>query len=194
MADYLIHFNGRHDKKGRFTFGDGDGDGQTQERANRGRKVNRYQYASGDLTKAGERRFEYEKRTNLQKSKKNRVEEDALRDPSKWVRDDLKTGTELAKASKDAANATNVLMDDLFKTKPNQRLDLSKMSDKEIRDMINRETLERQYNTLFNPPQENKGKAYVKKALEVNNAVADVAIAGLTIAGLSIGLYKALNG
>lgn len=32
MADYLMHFNRNHDKRGRFTKGDGDGDGRRNDR------------------------------------------------------------------------------------------------------------------------------------------------------------------
>lgn len=201
MADYLIHFNGRHDKKGRFTFGDGDGDGQINDRANRKqtseyewKKKNIYEYNNGTLTPAGSRRYQEEIRSNRQKSKKNQVDEDALRDPNKWIKDDLKTGVDLARASKDASTATSNLTDKLFKTKPNQRLDLSKMSDNEIRNLINRENLELQYNDMFNKPKENKGKKFVKTALDINSTVAETAIAGLTIATLAVGLYAHFKG
>lgn len=149
------------------------------------RSKNPYVDKDGNLTELGEKRFEAEKRANRQKSKKNRVEdENDLLDPKKWVKDDLNNLKEVAKASKDASDATSRLIDDIFKDKPNQRLDLSSMSDQEIRNILNRELLERQYNDMFNKKQENKGKEYVKKALEINSTVAATAVAGLTIAVL----------
>lgn len=200
MSDYLIHFNKNHGYHGWFARGDGDGDGQLNDRENSGKssanewkKKNPYVYNNGTLTPAGSRRYEYEIRSNRQKSKDKRVDEDALRDPNKWVRDDLKSMTELAKASKDASVATSNLTDRLFKTKPNKRLDLSKMSDNEIRNLINRENLELQYNDMFNKPKENKGKKFVKDALNVNTTIAETAIAGLTIATLAVGLYAKLH-
>jgi hypothetical protein len=41
------------------------------------------------------------------------------------------------------------------------------MSDKELRDQINRELLERQYNDVFNPPQVSKGREFASKTLEI---------------------------
>lgn len=149
------------------------------------KSANPYVDNNGNLTDAGKRRFEIEKKANRQKSKKNRVEdENDLLDPNKWVKDDLSALRDVAKASKDVSDESIRLIDKLFKTKQNQRLDLSNMSDKEIRDILNREILERQYNDVFNKTEENKGKQYVKTALEINSTLASTAIAGLTIAVL----------
>lgn len=148
------------------------------------RSANPYVDKNGNLTDAGKKRYEAEKHANALKSKKNRVDEDELLDPNKWVKDDINTMKELAKASKDASDESIKLIDKLFKTKPNEPLDLSNMTDNEIRAILNREQLERQYNDIFNKPQENKGKAFVKKTLEINSSVAATAIAGLTIAYL----------
>lgn len=149
------------------------------------RSANPYVDSKGNLTEAGKKRFEAEKKANRQKSKKNRVEdENDLLDPNKWVKDDLSALRDVARASKDASDESIRLIDKMFKTKPNKRLDLSNMSDKEIRDILNREILERQYNDVFNKAEENKGKEFIKTALEVNSTIASTAIAGLTIAVL----------
>jgi len=52
---------------------------------------------------------------------------------------------------------------DLF-TKPKQgkRIDVSNMSDDDLRAILNRERMEREYNNYFNPPQVNKGAEVVK--------------------------------
>lgn len=47
MADYLVHFNQNHDKKGRFTYGDGDGDGITNDHANQRRDGGLRRVATG---------------------------------------------------------------------------------------------------------------------------------------------------
>lgn len=197
MSEYLIHFNKNHShKNGQFIPGDGDGDGQINDRANRGKssnewaKKNIYEYRNGTLTPAGSRRYQNEIRSNRQKPKDKRVDESALRDPNKWIRDDLKSMTDIARASKDASTSTSTLLDKIFKSKPNERLDLSKMSDSEIINKINREINEVRYNELFNKPRESKGKKFVKKALEVNSVAAETTIAGLTIATLIVGLYS----
>lgn len=146
--------------------------------------TNPYVDKNGKLTDAGKRRYDAELKANHQKPKDKRASDDALLDPNKWVKDDLKAMQGLAVASKEASEQTSKLLDQIFKTKPNARLDLSKMSDQELRNILNREQLERQYNDVFNKPQENKGKEYVKKALEINSTLAATAVAGLTIAVL----------
>ena len=52
---------------------------------------------------------------------------------------------------------------DLF-TKPRQgkRIDISNMTDDDLRAILNRERMEREYNNYFNPPQINKGAEVVK--------------------------------
>lgn len=65
------------------------------------------------------------------------------------------------------------------------KMDLSKMSDKEMRDKINRELLEQQYNKLFAPeetPAISKGRERVKDTLEVAGGVLGVASSALAIA------------
>lgn len=148
------------------------------------RSANPYVDKNGDLTEAGKRRLAAEIKANRQKKPGNRADEEALNDPKKWVQDDLKTLTELAKTSEKASNETSELIDRIFKTKQNPRLDLSSMSDKEIRDAINREIIEKQYNDLFNKPQENKAKKFINDALKINAIVASQAVTALTIAQL----------
>lgn len=149
------------------------------------RSRNPYVDNEGNLTAAGQRRYEAEKRANAQKSKKNRVEnEEDLKDPKKWVNDDINTMKDLAKANKDLNDATKKMVEEIFPDKKGERLDLSEMTDDEIRRLVNRERLERDYNSLFNEPQKNKGAEFVKKTLEVNSVITSQVIAGLTIAAL----------
>lgn len=63
-----------------------------------------------------------------------------------------------------------------------ERLDLSDMSDKELRDRINRENLERQYNNMFNEPEVSKGQKYVDKILSYGAAVLGITSSSLAIA------------
>ena len=152
------------------------------------RSANPYVDKNGNLTEAGKQRLAAEIKANRQKKPGNRADEEALNDPKKWVQDDIKTLTELAKASERASDESVDLIDRIFKDKKNPRLDLSNMSDKEIRDAINREIIEKQYNDLFNKPKENKGKKFVKDTLAINSVIASQVITGLTIAGLIIAL------
>lgn len=153
------------------------------------RSRNPYVDNNGNLTEAGERRFEAEKKANALKSKKNRVEDvNDLKDPNRWVREDIKNMNELARASKEASDSTSRLIDEIFPDKKSPKADLSSMSDQEIRQILNRERLEREYDDMFNPPIPNKGKEFVKKSLKVGSIVSSQAIAGLTIAGLIVAL------
>ena len=74
-----------------------------------------------------------------------------------------------------------------------KRMDLSKMTDKEMRDKINRELLERQYNQLFAEVSESsvsKGRQFFRTSLNAAEVVL-----GMTASALSIALaIKKLNG
>lgn len=84
-------------------------------------------------------------------------------------------GNSRTKNAKHIVDETNALVgiakrftdDDIRRNTRQVRLDLSKMSDKEMRDKINREMLERQYNQLFAPEVQtvSKGEIAVNKAL-----------------------------
>ena len=68
-------------------------------------------------------------------------------------------------------------------------MDLSKMTDRELRNRINRELLERQYNDLFAPkntPRISKGREFVQKTL-------DVAGTTLALTGSALGLALAIK-
>jgi len=75
------------------------------------------------------------------------------------------------------------------------RMDLSKMSDQELRQRINREQLERQYNQLFNAsePTVSRGRTNVDRILGVAGDVAAVTGSALAIA-VSIQQLKELKG
>ena len=68
-------------------------------------------------------------------------------------------------------------------------MDLSKMTDKEMRDRINRELLENQYNNLFAPEitsSISKGRTFAKKTL-------DVAGTTLALTGSSLAIALAIK-
>lgn len=66
--------------------------------------------------------------------------------------------------------------------KKRTRSDLSSMSDKELRERINREFLERQYDDLFNQQNVSKGGEYVDTLLETTGSVLAVTATALGIA------------
>ena len=66
------------------------------------------------------------------------------------------------------------------------RMDLSKMTDQEMRNQINRELLERQYNDLFAPSNVDPGKEKVAKILDVGSDV-------MAITGSALGIAVAIK-
>ena len=153
------------------------------------RSANPYVDRDGNLTEAGKARFDQEKRANARKPKDKQVKDiNALNDPKKWVQDDIKTLTDISRSSSELSTETSKLIDTIWKDKKNPRLDLSDMTDKEIRDAINREIIERQYNDMFNQPAQNKGKEFIKNALLAHTLINQEVTTALSIIGLIVAL------
>lgn len=85
-------------------------------------------------------------------------------------------GKKIASSSKDINNS----IANMRATK-NSAKDLSKMSDKELREMVNRMNLERQYSSLT-AEQKLRGHAYVSDTLEVAGNVLAITSSALAIA------------
>lgn len=63
------------------------------------------------------------------------------------------------------------------------KLDLSNMTDQQLRDRINRTNLERQYNDMFAPPETvSRGKQFVSNVLEVGGTTLAIGSSALAIA------------
>lgn len=119
------------------------------------------------------------KRMNLEKSYKKLK---GLNDSSK-----LETARDIAAETSNTINRTKNMMQNNSQPKSTwSRMDLSKMSDQELRDAINRENLEIQYSKMFNTKQAeiNRGEEYAMKVLDVAGDVASVGMSALTIAVL----------
>lgn len=155
--------------------------------------VRRYQNEDGTLTAAGKKRYYreadsagykeegYNGRRYKTVGKKGKVETfDA--DPHKWVKDDLTRSRRLADESSTMANKLKKLNDDTMRNKPKNRMDLSNMSDKEMRDQINRALLERQYNDIFAPQNTSRGREYTSQVLETAGTVLAIGSSALGIA------------
>ena len=150
--------------------------------------VRRYQNKDGTLTPAGKKRYDRDIRTNLSKKKDSRIDT-SKPDPKRWVKED----TERKKRIVDTSSKLVKQMQNIEKeTRPRsakQKMDLSKMTDKELRDRINRELLEKQYNNLFAPeiaPSISKGRDFAKKTL-------DVAGTTLTLTGSALSIALAIK-
>lgn len=142
--------------------------------------VRRFENADGTLTEAGKKRYSLEKEKNDSKRQKNRMSEDEVRNVNRWVKEDRTNAKQLADSGAQFTRSAMELERSI--PKKEKRMDLSKMSDKEMRERINREFLERQYNDLFNPKKVNRGRERVKEILAMTGASLGVASSALAIA------------
>lgn len=155
--------------------------------------VRRYQNKDGSLTAAGKKRYARDARekefdkydedsgTYYKQSKKN-GRSDLSVDAKRYATEDLERTKGLVDSSRNLSSELKRVTDKSINNTPRTRMDLSNMSDKELRDQINRELLERQYNDVFNPPQVSKGKQYASKVLETAGDVLVVTGSALTVA------------
>lgn len=143
--------------------------------------VRRYQNKDGSLTPAGQKRYNRDQRENSGKKKGNKV---GQADPNRWVREDMERSKRLADSSSQMTRELKRINEDAIKkqSKSKPKMDLSNMSDKELRDQINRAFLEKQYNDMFNAPETPKGRERVSEILEVGGNVLAVTSSALAIA------------
>lgn len=142
--------------------------------------VRRYQNKDGSLTDAGKKRLEREqiKNNNYKLST----------DPNKWAKDDMEKTKKLLDSSSSALGSLERVAGS---KKQKSRMDLSSMSDQEMRNRINRELLERQYNDMFAPQKVSKGKDYALKSLE---AAGTVLTLGSSALGIALAIKELMEG
>lgn len=141
--------------------------------------VRRYQNKDGTLTPAGQKRYERDQRENAGKKKGNKV---GQANPDRWVREDMERTKRLADSSTHMTNELKRINDKAIKDTPKAKMDLSEMSDQEMRAQINRALLERQYNDMFAPQQVSKGREHAAQVLETAGSVLAVTSSALGIA------------
>ena len=147
--------------------------------------VRRYQNKDGSLTPAGKKRADRDMADLSNKKKKNYEAK-----PDKWVKEDMERSKKLVDSSSQANREVQNAIDRHSSSPKKIKMDLSKMSDQQMRQEINRAMLERQYNELFAPQKTSRGKEYAKKTL---NAVGTTL--ALTSSALGIALaVKELKG
>jgi len=147
--------------------------------------VRRYQNADGSLTDAGLKRYNSEL---ISLPEKRRASYTA--DPNKWVTDDLKRKRDIINQSNQIVRNLSEANNKLNKPKPKatKRVDLSSMSDEELRAVVNRKNLERQYLAATAEKQTvSKGKETVSKIL-------DTAGTALTVSSSVVGLALSNKG
>ena len=180
-------------------------DGELYHHGTKGMKWGRrrYQNEDGSLTAAGKKRYARDAREKgygkqdedgtyyKTAGKKGGRKETLDVDADRYVTEDMQRSKRVLDDSAQLANKLKGINDKSIKNTPKERLDLSKMSDQELRNQINRELLERQYNDVFNPPKISKGKEIAGKTLEVAGDVLIVAGSAVTLA---LGLRDLLKG
>lgn len=155
--------------------------------------VRRYQNKDGTLTDAGKKRYYreadkagYKEQSGTgarykianKKGKKERYDAD----PDQWVKDDLGRSKRLVDETTQMTGKLKNLSDSSMRNQKKVKMDLSNMTDKEMRDQINRAILERQYNDMFAPQKSTRGREFASKTLETAGNVLAVGASALGIA------------
>lgn len=156
--------------------------------------VRRYQNKDGSLTPAGKKRYDrdarekgYDKQDESgvrykTSGKKGGKREDLNVDANRYVTEDLQRTRRLADETSGLVNKAKNANDNAIRNRKVPKMDLSKMSDKEMRDQINRAMLERQYNDMFNPQKTSRGREHVSQILETTGVVLGIGSSALGIA------------
>ena len=156
--------------------------------------VRRFQNKDGTRTAAGKKRYaepvsDEEKNRIVKAANVNKAYKKALADNSR-----LKPAKELVDATKPLVNEAKKISDGVIKDGVKKiKLDLSKMTDKEMRDRINRQLLENQYNSLFAPEVSTvtKGQKAVNSILNYGGAILT---AGSTALGIALTIKQLKGG
>lgn len=146
--------------------------------------IRRYQNKDGTLTELGKKRM-YREHFDMEGKDRNEQKK-YVADANRWVKEDMERSKKLADSSKQLTNDLKNANDRAIKNAKRKQMDLSQMSDKELRDQINRAFLEKQYNDMFNPPQVSKGREYAGKILEGAGSA-------LAITGSALGVALAIK-
>lgn len=146
--------------------------------------VRRYQNADGSLTDAGKRRYSTDVATNAKKKKDNRLPEESLNDPNRWVKEDRERTKRVVDSGSQMAGNLKTLNDKSMRIQARRtpKMDLSKMTDQEMRERINRAMMEKQYDDMFNPKKVYSGREAVSDTLEIAGSVLTITSSALGIA------------
>ena len=157
----------------------------------------RYQNKDGSLTAAGKQRYysEADKAGYKQQKRdggryktvgegKKQRNEHYYADPDDWVKKDISATRRVADESSQLTGKLKGATDRSIANSKRKRgqMDLSNMTDKEMRDQINRAMLERQYTEMFGPQESTKGRERVSEFLDTAGTVLGVGASALGIA------------
>lgn len=154
----------------------------------------RYQNKDGSLTAAGRQRYYqdadkagYKEQSGSgarYKTGKKGKKERYNADPDEWVKKDLSGNRRVADEASQMTGKLKTATDKSIANSKRKRgqMDLSNMSDKEMRDQINRAMLERQYTEMFGPQESTRGRERVSNFLDTAGTVLGVGASALGIA------------
>ena len=129
--------------------------------------VRRYQNRDGSLTAEGKKRYNRDIAENLAKKKDSRIDTSSP-DPNRWVREDIERSKRVVDSGSDLIRQAKSIERDTSPKSTKKRLNVSNMSDKELRDKINRELLERQYSDIFGEEAKvSRGRRFTRETLEI---------------------------
>lgn len=129
--------------------------------------VRRYQNRDGSLTAEGKKRYNRDIAENLAKKKDSRIDTSSP-DPNRWVREDIERSKRVIDSGSDLIRQAKSIERDTSPRSTKKRLNISNMSDKELRDKINRELLERQYSDIFGEEAKvSRGRRFTRETLEI---------------------------
>lgn len=165
----------------------------------RGQKwgVRRYQNKDGSLTDVGAKRYArdareqgYDKydsqsKTYYKTSKKN-GRSDLKVDANRYAKEDTERTKRLVDSTRqmneNLKNANQNSINQANRRNKKNRMDLSSMTDQELRQQINRELLERQYNDVFNEKKVSRGREFATSVLNTTGSVLAITSSALGIA------------
>lgn len=129
--------------------------------------VRRYQNRDGSLTAEGKKRYNRDIAENLAKKKDSRIDTSSP-DPNRWVREDIERSKRVIDSGSDLIRQAKNVERETSPKSTKKRLNVSNMSDKELRDKINRELLERQYSDIFGEEAKvSRGRQFTRETLEI---------------------------
>ena len=146
--------------------------------------VRRYQNKDGTLTEAGKKRYDRDISDNAARKKENRIDT-SKPDPRRWVKEDTERKKKIVDSSSNLVKQAKQIERESRPKPVKKKMDLTNMTDKEMREQINRELLERQYNNLFSEdsaPSISKGRKYVSSILDKAGTALELASSSLGIA------------
>ena len=146
--------------------------------------VRRYQNKDGSLTPEGKKRYDRDVRENNAKKKDNRINIDGP-DPKRWAKEDASRAKNVVDSSSNMVRELKNVERSTRTAPKKQKMDLSNMTDQQLRDRINRANLEKQYNDLLAPteaPKVSKGRQVASDILETAGTVLAIGSSALGIA------------